>query len=260
MYSTDNGPENDTWPDAANTPFRSQKDTNWEGAWRVPAFIRWPGQIKPGTVLNGIVTHQDMLPTLLAAAGDPDVKDKLLKGYQVGDQNFKVHIDGFNMIPYFTGQVKDSPRESFFYFSDDGDIMSIRVGDVKLTFALQESVSSNVWADPLKKLRVPHIFHLRRDPFERADFNSQVYWKWVMHHAPYLYLCQAVVAAQVEEFVKYPPRQKAASFNLDTVMASLAPAEAAYKKQQAEAAAATGAAKAAPAKAKDSQRELAPAD
>jgi len=236
MYSTDNGPENDTWPDAANTPFRSQKDTNWEGAWRVPAFIRWPGKIKPGTVLNGIVTHQDMLPTLLAAAGDPDVKDKLLKGYKVGDKNFNVCIDGLNMIPYFTGQVKESPRESFFYFSDDGDIMSIRIKDVKLTFAMQRAVNSNVWAEPLVKLRVPHIFHLRRDPFERADFNSQVYWKWLMQHAPYLYLAQAVVQSQIDNFVKFPPRQKAASFNLDSVMASLAPAEAAYKKQQAEAA------------------------
>ena len=171
-----------------------------------------------------------------------------------------VRSDGINLLPWLTGQVKESPRESFFYFSDDGDIMSIRIGDVKLTFAVQESLSSNVWADPLKKLRVPHIYHLRRDPFERADFNSQVYWKWLFQHAPYLYLCQAVVAAQVDEFVKYPPRQKAASFNLDTVMASLVPAEAAYKKQQAEAAAAASAAKAAPAKAKDSQRELAPAD
>ena len=126
MYSTDNGPENDTWPDGANTPFRSQKDTNWEGGWRVPSFIRWPGQIKPGTVLNGIVSHQDMLPTLLAAAGDPDVKDKLLKGYKVGNKTFKVHIDGFNMLPYITGEAKESPRNAFFYMSDDGEVMAVR--------------------------------------------------------------------------------------------------------------------------------------
>ena len=132
MYSTDNGPENDTWPDGANTPFRSQKDTNWEGGWRVPAFIRWPGKIKPGTVLNGIVSHQDMLPTLLAIAGDPDVNQKLLKGYKVGDKTFKVHIDGYNMVPYLTGQEKESPRKFFFYMSDDGEVMAVRNGDWKL--------------------------------------------------------------------------------------------------------------------------------
>src|SRR5262252_4773618 len=139
MYSTDNGPENDTWPDGANTPFRSQKDTNWEGGWRVPAFIRWPGKIKPGTVLNGIVSHQDMLPTLLAIAGDPDVKDKLLKGYKVGDKTFKVHIDGVNMFPYLTGAVKESPRNDFFYVSDDGGIMAVRIGDYKLVFQVQRA-------------------------------------------------------------------------------------------------------------------------
>ena len=238
MYSTDNGPENDTWPDGANTPFRSQKDTNWEGAWRVPCFMRWPGKIKPGTILNGIVTHQDMLPTLLAAAGEPDIKDKLLKGYKAGDKNFNVCIDGFNMIPYLTGQAKESPRDYFMYFSDDGDVMAMRVGDYKLTFAVQESFSTNVWADPFKKLRLPHIFNLRRDPFERADFNSNVYWDWCINHVPYLYLAQGIVQSQIENFVKFPPRQKPASFNLDEVMANLAPAEAAYKKQKAEAAAA----------------------
>src|SRR5215831_3169414 len=142
MYSTDNGPENDTWPDGANTPFRSQKDTNWEGAWRVPCFMRWPGKIKAGTVLNGIVNHQDMLPTLLAMAGDPDVSDKLLNGYKVGDKTFRVHIDGFNMVPYLTGEVKESPRDYFFYVSDDGGIMALRVRDYKLTFAVQRATST----------------------------------------------------------------------------------------------------------------------
>ena len=261
MYSTDNGPENDTWPDAANTPFRSQKDTNWEGAWRVPCFMRWPGKIKAGTVLNGIVSHQDMLPTLLAMAGEPDIKQKLLDGYKAGDKNFNVCIDGFNLIPYLTGEAKESPRDFFFYVSDDGDIMALRTGDYKLTFALQESHQMNVWADPFKKLRVPHMFNLRRDPFERADFNSNTYWDWQVDHVPYAYLAQALVASQIANFVKFPPRQKAASFNLDDVMASLAPAEAAYKKQKAEAAAA--AAKPAPptsVKQKESQKELAHAD
>jgi len=224
MYSTDNGPENDTWPDAANTPFRSQKDTNWEGAWRVPCFIRWPGKIKAGTEFNGIMNHQDMLPTLLAAAGDPNISEKLKNGYKAGDKTFRVHIDGFNMLPYLTGEVKESPRNFFFYVSDDGGVMALRVGDYKLVFEVQRAFSTNVWAEPFVKLRLPHIFHLRRDPFERAEFNSNVYWDWVIDHVPYLYLAQAVVQAQLDNFVKYPPRQKAASFNLDTVMAQLQPA------------------------------------
>ena len=238
MYSTDNGPENDTWPDAANTPFRSQKDTNWEGAWRVPSFIRWPGKIKAGTVFNGIMNHQDMLPTLLAAAGDPDIKEKLLNGYKVGDKTFRVHIDGFNMLPYLTGQVKESPRNFFFYVSDDGGVMALRVVDYKMVFEVQRAFSTNVWAEPFVKLRLPHIFHLRRDPFERADFNSNVYWDWVIDHVPCMYAAQAVVQAHLENFVKYPPRQKAASFNLDTVMAQLAPAMAAEKAKEAKQAAA----------------------
>jgi arylsulfatase len=233
MYSTDNGPENDTWPDGANTPFRSQKDTNWEGAWRVPSFIRWPGKIQPGSVLNGIGSHQDMLPTLLAAAGDPDINKKLLDGYQVGSKTFKVHIDGINLLPYLTGQVKESPREAFFYVSDDGGVMAIRHGDWKLVFEEQRALTTNVWAEPFVKLRLPHIFSLRRDPFERADFNSNVYWDWVMNHVPLLYGAQALVAAQIENFVKYPPRQKAASFNLDTVMEQLAPAIKAEKEKEA---------------------------
>ncbi|HWX92170.1 MAG TPA: arylsulfatase [Terriglobales bacterium] len=235
MYSTDNGPENDTWPDGANTPFRSQKDTNWEGAWRVPCFIRWPGKIQPGSVLNGIGSHQDMLPTLLAAAGDPDVSRKLLSGYQVGSKTFKVHIDGLNLLPYLTGEVKESPRTAFFYVSDDGGVMAIRDGDWKLVFEEQRALTTNVWAEPFVKLRLPHIFSLRRDPFERADFNSNVYWDWVMNHVPLLYGAQALVAAQIENFVKYPPRQKAASFNLDSVMAQLGPAITAEKAREAAA-------------------------
>ena len=221
MYSTDNGPENDTWPDGANTPFRSQKDTNWEGAWRVPAFIRWPGKIKAGSILNGIVSHQDMLPTLLAAAGDPDVSKKLLDGYKVGNKNFKVHIDGINVLPYITGAVKESPRDYFFYVSDDGGVMAVRTGDWKLVFEEQRATSTQVWAEPMTKLRLPHIFSLRRDPFERADFNSNVYFDWMIDHVPQLYQCQALVAAQIADYVKYPPRQKAASFNLDAVMRQL---------------------------------------
>jgi arylsulfatase len=221
MYSTDNGPENDTWPDGANTPFRSQKDTNWEGGWRVPCFMRWPGKIKPGSVLTGIVSHVDMFPTLLAAAGDPDTTSKLLDGCTVGGKTFKVHLDGYNQIPYLTGQVKESPRNAIFYFSDDGELMAVRAGDWKLCFAVQRATSTNVWAEPLVKLRLPLIFNLRRDPFERGDYNSFRYWDWYMEHVPQLYMVQDLVAQQIAGFVKYPPRQKPASFNLDAVLAQV---------------------------------------
>jgi arylsulfatase A-like enzyme len=219
MYSTDNGPENDTWPDGANTPFRSQKNSNWEGGWRVPSFIRWPGKIKPGSVLNGIVSHIDMFPTLLAIAGNPDVKEQLLDGCTVGGKKYNVHLDGYNMVPYLTGEVKESPRRSLFYFSDDGDVMAVRVDDYKFILAEQRQNTMRIWQEPLVKLRVPTIINLRRDPFERADFNSNTYWDWMVDHAPQMYLMQEVVAEQIAGFVKFPPRQKPASFNLDSVMA-----------------------------------------
>jgi arylsulfatase len=234
MYSTDNGPENDSWPDGANTPYRSQKDTNWEGAWRVPAFIRWPGKIKARLVLNGIVSHQDMLPTLLAAAGEPNINEKLLNGYKVGDKTFKVHIDGINMLPYLTGEVKESPRTNYFYVSDDGGVMAIRSGDYKIVFQEQNATTLRVWQEPFVKLRLPDIFNLRRDPFERAIFNSNTYLDWMANQIPQLYLAQALVAAQIENYVKYPPRQKAASFNLDAVMAQLGPAIKAEKEKEEE--------------------------
>jgi len=218
MYSTDNGPENDTWPDGANTIFRSQKDTNWEGGWRVPAFVRWPGKIEAGSVLNGIVSHQDMLPTLLAIAGDPDITKKLLAGHKAGDKTFKVHIDGYNMLPYLTGQVKESPRSFFFYMSDDGEVMAVRNGDWKFVLGEQRAQQMRVWMEPLDKLRIPLIFNLRRDPFERAQHNSNTYYDWMVSHVFMLYEMQALVAAQLDDFAKYPPRQRPASFNLDAVM------------------------------------------
>jgi arylsulfatase len=199
----------------------------------VPAFFRWPGRIKAGSVLNGIGSHQDMLPTLLAAAGEPNVSEKLLTGYKVGSKTFKVHIDGLNLLPYLTGEVKDSPRTSFFYVSDDGDIMAVRIGDWKLVFAEQRAMSTAVWAEPMVKLRLPLIFNLRRDPFERAQHNSNVYYDWLIDHVPQLYACQDLVASQIQNFVKYPPRQKAASFNLDAVMAQLGGVIQAEKAQAA---------------------------
>ena len=206
---------------AAITPFRSEKNTNWEGGWRVPIFVRWPGKIKPGTVLNDIASHQDWLPTLLAAAGEPDIAQKLLKGHQAGDKTFKVHIDGYNLLPYLTGEAKESPRKFFFYISDDGDILAIRMGDWKVVLMEQRAKQLMCWFEPFVKLRAPKMFNLRRDPFERADENSNTYWDWVISHAYLLYEMQALVAQQIEDFVKFPPRQKPAAFNLDEVLRHL---------------------------------------
>jgi arylsulfatase A-like enzyme len=159
----------------------------------VPSFIRGPGKIKAGSVLNGIVCHQDMLPTLLALAGDPDVKQKLLDGYKVGDKTFAVCIDGINQLGYLTGQQKESPRDSFLYASDDGGVMALRVGDYKMTFDEQRATTMQAWAEPFVKLRLPYICNLRRDPFERAEFNSNTYLDWVVDHVPMIYMGQAVV-------------------------------------------------------------------
>jgi arylsulfatase A-like enzyme len=221
MYSTDNGVHYNSWPDAGITPYRSEKNTNWEGGWRVPAFVRWPAKFKAGTVLNGIVSHQDWLPTLLAAAGEPDIKSKLLKGHKIGNKTFKVHIDGHDMLPYLTGKVKESPREFLFYFSDDGDIIAIRMGDWKVVLMEQRAKQLMCWIEPFVPLRAPKLFHLRRDPFERADENSNTYLDWLLSHTYVVYAMQGLVAGQIESFKKFPPRQKPASFNLDRVLESL---------------------------------------
>ena len=222
LYSTDNGPHYNSWPDAGITPFREEKNTNWEGGWRVPSFARWPGKIKAGTVLNGIVSHQEWLPTLLAAAGDPDINAKLLKGHKVGSKTFKCHIDGFNMLPYLTGEVQESPRTFFFYISDDGDIMAIRIDDWKVVLMEQRAQGMACWMEPFVHLRMPKLFNLRRDPFERADQSSNTYYDWFLSHAYAIYAMQDLVAQQIGSFVAFPPRQKAASFNLDAVLAKLA--------------------------------------
>ena len=221
MYSTDNGPHYNSWPDAGITPFRSEKNTNWEGGWRVPAFIRWPAKFKAGTVLNGIVCHQDMLPTLLAAAGEPGINEKLLNGHKAGSRTYKVHVDGFNMLPYLTGEASESPRLNFFYVSDDGDIMALRHGDWKAVLMEQRAHQLACWSEPFVPLRIPKMFNLRRDPFERADVDSNTYWDWVISHAYLIYGMQGIVAQQIDAFVKFPPRHKAAAFNLDAVMRQL---------------------------------------
>ena len=221
IYSTDNGPHFNSWPDAGITPFRSEKNTNWEGGWRVPAFVRWTGKFRAGTVLTGIVSHQDWLPTLLAAAGEPDIKEKLLKGHKAGKKTFKVHLDGFNLLPYLIGKAKESPRQSFFYFNDDGQLVALRFGDWKQVFAEQRAKQLACWAEPFVHLRVPKIFNLRRDPFERADENSNTYYDWLLDHAFLLVPTQAYVAQEAKSFKDFPPRQKPSSFNLDRVMEQL---------------------------------------
>ncbi len=221
MYSTDNGPHYNSWPDAGITPFRSEKNTNWEGAFRVPAFVRWPGKIPAGKVLNGIVSHQDWLPTLLAAAGESGIKEKLLAGHKAGARTFKVCIDGFNMLPYLTGAVKESPRDSFFYVNDDAQLVALRFNDWKLVFMEQRAKRMALWQEPFVQLRFPKIFNLRRDPFERADENSNTYWDWIFDHAFLLIPAQAYVAQNLQSFKEFPPRQKPASFNLDHVLEQL---------------------------------------
>ena len=171
MYSTDNGAEELSWPDGGSTPFRGEKDTNWEGGWRVPCAIRWPGVIKPGTVSNEIFSHQDMLPTLLAAAGEPDIVEKCKKGYKAGNKTFKVHLDGFNLIPHLKGDVKENPRPGFLYWSDEGDLMALRYGNWKIHFAVQRAEGIDAWQEPLVPLRFPMLVNLRTDPFEEAEIS-----------------------------------------------------------------------------------------
>ncbi len=224
LYSTDNGPHLNSWPDAAMTPFRNEKNSNWEGAYRVPAMVRWPGKIKPGRISNDIMSHMDWMPTLLAAAGVGDIKDKLKKGYKVGKKSFKVHLDGYNFLPYLTGREQKSPREEFFYFSDDGDLTAMRYDNWKVVFAQQRARGTMlVWGEPYVKTRVPWLFNLRTDPYERASVTSNTYWDWWLDHAFLLIPAQVYVGNFLKTFKEYPPRQKAASFTIDQVMESLVP-------------------------------------
>jgi arylsulfatase len=222
MYSTDNGPHMNSWPDGAMTPFRNEKNTNWEGAYRVPCMVRWPGKIKPGSVSNQIVAHHDWLPTLLAMAGDTEVTGKLLKGYKVGDVTYKVHLDGFNLIPYLTGGAEKSPRESFLYCNDDQQLTALRYDNWKMVF-LEQRVQGTlrIWAEPFTALRIPKIFNLRTDPYERADITSNTYYDWLMDHVFLLVPAQDYVGQFLMTFKEYPQRQKAASFNLDDVLRKL---------------------------------------
>ena len=222
FYSTDNGPHMNSWPDSGMTPFRSEKNTNWEGAFRVPGMVRWPGKIKGGSVSNQMVSHMDWLPTILAAAGEPDIKEKLLKGHQAGAKTFKVHLDGYNQLPFLTGETDKGPRQEFFYFSDDGDLLSMRYDNWKLNFVEQRSQGTcEIWAEPFTRLRLPHIYNLRTDPLERATITSNTYWDWIFDHAFLLVPAQQLVGQFLATFKEYPPRQKAASFTVDQVLEKL---------------------------------------
>jgi arylsulfatase len=222
FYSTDNGPHYNTWPDAASTPFRGEKNTNWEGGWRVPAMVRWPGKIKAGSVSNEIMHHMDWLPTFVAAAGDADIKNKLLTGHEAIGRNYKVHLDGYNFLPHLTGKEEKGPRKEIFYFSDDGDLTALRYQDWKLIFMEQRvEATFQAWAEPFVPLRVPLIFNLRRDPYERAQITSNTYYDWLIDRVFLLVPAQTYVGNFLKTFQEYPPRQKAASFSLDQVMEQL---------------------------------------
>ncbi len=219
VYSTDNGPHMNHWPDGAMTPFRGEKNTNWEGAFRVPALVRWPGRIRAGAVSNEIVSGLDWFPTLLAAAGDTGVKDRLLKGWDTGGRTYKVHLDGYNQLPYLTGQEDKSARKEFFYFNDDGQLVAVRHENWKLNFCEQRVEGTmQIWAEPFVCQRIPKIFNLRMDPFERASITSNTYHEWVHRHAYLAVPGQDIVGRFIATFKEFPPRQRPSSFSIDQVM------------------------------------------
>ena len=222
MYSTDNGPHANAWPDAATTPFRSEKNTNWEGAYRVPALVRWPGKIKPGSVTHEIVSHLDWLPTILAAAGAGDVKQALLSSYKAGDKSYRVHLDGYNLVPFLTGQSPGSPRREFVYFSDDGDLVGLRYDNWKFVYAQQRAAGTfAVWVEPFVKTRIPLIFNLRTDPYERATITSNTYWDWMMERSYLREYASQIIKDFLTTFKEYPPRQRPASFTIDQMVENL---------------------------------------
>jgi arylsulfatase len=223
IYTTDNGPHQNSWPDAGTTPFRSEKNTNWEGAFRVPCMIRWPGRIQPGSVSNEMISGLDWLPTLMAAAGDPDIKEKLLKGHQAGSKTFKVHLDGYNQLPYLTGQQPAAARKEFIYFNDDGDVVAVRYENWKVVFEEQRATGTlRIWAEPFTPLRVPKLFNLRSDPYERADVTSNTYYDWLMSDGAGVFIAApAVVAKFLESFKEYPPSQRPSSFSIDQMVENL---------------------------------------
>jgi arylsulfatase A-like enzyme len=222
VYTTDNGAEVMSWPDGGSTPFRGEKATNWEGGFRVPTVMRWPGVIKPGTIYNDMFAHEDFIPTFAAAGGDPDVVARCMKTCQSGNKSFKVHLDGYNLMPFFKGEVKESPRKEFLYWSDDGELVAIRVNQWKISFKEQEHTGLDVWKRDFTNLRAPNIYNLRTDPFERGT-ESFEYGKWMAERMFLIVPSQAVVGQWLATFKEFPIRQTPASFNLDEVMQKLSP-------------------------------------
>ena len=216
MYSTDNGPHYNTWPDAGTTPFRSEKNSNWEGAYRVPAFIRWPGQFPEGRTLNGIVSHEDWLPTFAAIGGNPDIKQQLRDGVELGGRTYRNYIDGYNQLDYLKGTAED-PRKEFWYVNDDGQVVAARYLDWKVVFLENRGEAFGVWREPFSELRVPLLFNLRRDPFEKAQHNANTYDDWFLDR-PFVIAPIQVLAGQfLQTMVDYPPSQSPGSFNLSNI-------------------------------------------
>jgi arylsulfatase A-like enzyme len=225
VYSTDNGPHMNTWPDGGMTPFRSEKDTNWEGAFRVPELVRWPGKIPAGSVSNEIVQHHDWLPTFLAVAGEPDIVEKCKKGYKAGDKTYRAHIDGYNLLPYLTGKEKKSPRKGMIYFDDDGNLVAIRFDNWKAVFMEQRCQGTlQVWAEPFTVLRLPKLYNLRTDPYEFADVTSNAYWDWVLSKGYMTFAGTTLATDFAKTFRDFPPRQKAASFTIDDALEKMSAA------------------------------------
>ena len=220
LYTTDNGAEVFSWPDGGTTPFHGEKNASWEGGYRVPGMIRWPGLIKPGTEINGVVSHEDWVPTFVAAAGEPEVTQKLLTGYGAAGKTFKVHLDGYNQMDYLAGKAED-PRKEYFYWTDDGNLAGLRYDRWKILFLEQRAMGFKVWSEPLVPLRVPLIMDLRADPFERAAGESSYYDAWMIDRVYVLVPAQAFVGQHLQTYVQYPPRQKPGSFNLDQVLQKL---------------------------------------
>lgn len=223
IYTTDNGPHFNMWPDGGITPFRGEKNTNWEGGYRVPFVIRWPGKLEAGKALNGVTAHNDWVPTLMAAAGQADIKEKLLQGHTIGDMTYKIHLDGYNLLPQLTGQAPDDPaswpRKEFFYWNDDGQLVSLRYDRWKLVFMEQRSSKFGVWMEPFVELRIPLVFDLRMDPFERAQHNANSYYEWMEGMIQWVGAPGKDIAGKmIMSFKEYPPRQAPSSFNLDDVM------------------------------------------
>jgi len=222
QYGTDNGPHKNTWPDAGVNPFRGEKNTNWEGGWRTPSMVRWPGNIEAGSVSNEIMSGMDWFPTYLAAAGNPNIKENLLKGLTENGRSYKVHLDGYNMLPYLTGKEKEGARKELFYFSDDGELMALRYNDWKVTFMHQPAQGTlDTWSKPMVTTRIPWLYNLRRDPYEFATTTSNTYWDWYLDHVYLLLPAAEYVGQFIATFKEYPPRMKAASFNLGDTMKAL---------------------------------------